>query len=260
MLWSADEFLLLLILLAGLLAAIEAGFRIGHRVSLRSNDADKTHVGLLQSAALGLLALLLGFAFFMAASRYDARKALVLEEANAIGTAYLRAGMLPAEPGRQARRLLREDAAARLAFFAAGIDPALLDKANAEAERLEAALWALALDAARDDPRSVSAGQFAEAVNAVIDVHEKRRVALDDHVPEAVLYLLVGLAAATLGLVGYACGLARRRRFGANLVFALLVVLVITTILDLDRPRRGLIEVSQASLVRLQASLQRDAR
>lgn len=260
MLWKLDELTLLLVLLAGSLIAVEAGFQLGMPHGKQRDESEKFHVDSLQAAVLGLLALLLGFTFFMAVSRFDARKSLVLDEANAISTTLLRSKFLPAEQRAAAQGLLREHLSARLSFYAAGIDPMRLETANSESARIERQLWALAVGAAAQDPHSIPVGLFIESLNDVIDIDEKRQVALDNHIPEAVLYLLLIVAIVSLGLVGYGCGLTRRRRLGSNMLFALLVVLVLTTILDIDRPRRGLIKVSQESLIRLQATLERDTR
>lgn len=255
MLWETNEFALLLAFLAAFLIALEAGYRLGRRRSTRSDDKDLAHTNSLQAAALGLLALLLSFTFFMAVSRYDTRKALVLEEANAIGTTFLRADFLPPGQRKASQALLREHVSARLAYYSVGINAAGLEKAAIESARIEAALWALAVDAAAQDPRSLPTRLFIESLNGVIDVDEKRRVALDNHVPEAVIHLLLAVSIASLGLLGYGSGLTKRRNFASNALIALLIALVVITILDTDRPRRGLIEVTQDSLVRLKATM-----
>lgn len=259
MFWQIDELVLLVGYFCALLAAGEAAFRLGRRQVGRVAESDREHLGALQSAALGLLGLLLGFTFFMGVSRFDTRKSLVVDEANAIGTAYLRADVLPPEPRANARRLIRAHVSARLEFYAAGIDSARIARSNADAARIEATLWTIAAAAGAQDPRSVLAGLFAQSLNDVFDIREKRQVALDNHVPDAVLLLLLVVSIASHGLIGYGCGLAARRRLVPNALFALLVALVFTTILDIDRPRRGLIEVSQDSLIRLKAALERDS-
>ncbi|MEQ1773794.1 MAG: hypothetical protein ABL891_08425 [Burkholderiales bacterium] len=260
MLWETNELLLLLIFLAGFLVAMEAGFRLGLRYSAVSGEPEKDHNSALQAAILGLLALLLGFTFLMAVSRFDTRKALVLDEANAIGTTFLRSKLLPAAQRDAAPGLLRSYVAARLTFHNASNDRARLDAANAEASRIEEQLWALSKAAAAQDERSVTTGLFIQSLNEVIDTREKRQVALDNHVPEAVIYLLLAVSLAALGLLAYGCGLERKRRLPSNALFALLIALVLTTILDIDRPRRGLIEVSQDSMIRLKATLEQGAR
>jgi hypothetical protein len=258
MFWQFNELTLALAFLVGFLIAIEVGVRLGMRHVDRSEEAAIAHVSSLQSAVFSLLALLLGFTFFMAVSRFDARKSLVLEEANAIGTAFLRSQLLAPEPRHTAKELFRTYVSARLAFYDAGVDPTLLEKANGEAAHIERQLWMLAATAAAQDPRSVQTGLFVESLNSVIDVHEKRQVAFENRVPEAVLYLLLAVAVVAFAFLGYGCGLSKRRRFVSNTLFALLIVFVIITILDIDRPRRGLITVSQESLIRLQTTLEHD--
>lgn len=255
MLWEIDELLLLVALAAGFLLVLELGFRLGRARNRPGDDGAREHIGSLQGSVLGLLALLLGFTFAMAVSRFDMRKALVLEEANAIGTSLLRAALLPEPMRHEVPRHLAAYVDARLAFYRTGVDADSLATAAAQAARLEHSLWLAAAAATDADPHSVAASLFVQSLNEVSDVREKRRVALDNHVPEAVVCLLLAASAVALALVAYGCGLNGRRRFASNATFALLLALVLTTIFDIDRPRRGLIQVSQDSLVRLKASL-----
>lgn len=257
MLWAINEVVLGLAALAAFLVVIEIGFRPGRRRLAGSDDSVKAHVAALQAALLGLLALLLGFTFAMALSRFDTRRTLVLEEANAIGTTYLRSQFLPQPQRREVAGLLRAYVAARLVFYDAGIDKPRLDAANATAARLQERLWSVATAVAAQDPRSVPMGLFVQSLNDVIDLHEKRLTALQSHVPEVVLHLLLTVSAVALGFVAYGCGLTGQRRYVSTAFVALLIALVLTTILDLDRPRRGLITVNQESLLRLQDALER---
>jgi hypothetical protein len=237
-----------------LLAAVETGYRIGRRLPAQG-EAAQSHVGALQGAALGLLALLLAFTFSMAVSRYDTRKHLVMEEANAIGTTALRTSLLPEPQREQARAALKTYVAARLAFYEAGEDSAQVDAALASTAREQRRLWSLATDVAALDPRSVPAGLFVQTLNDSIDLAEKRLVALESHVPGTVMALLLIVSTLSFGYLGYGSALAGARHFASTGVFALLVTLVVTIILDIDRPRGGLIRVSQASMQRLAASL-----
>jgi hypothetical protein len=258
--WNINEFGLLAASFAAFLLIVEAGYRLGRRRFNNSDELERNHFGALTAAVLGLLALLLGFTFAMSVSRFDTRKALILDEANAIGTTALRAKLLPSPYDKDAASLLRAYVAASVDFNAAGIDKNRADKASATASDLEAKLWALATTVAALDARSVPVGLFVQSLNDVIDVREKRRAALDNHVPEAVIYLLYAVSLVGLGLLAYGCGLGNKRHLKSNAVLALLIALVLTTILDIDRPRRGLIQVSQDSLVRLKAALDQDAR
>jgi hypothetical protein len=259
MIWHTSEFLLFVLILALFALVIEGAFRLGSRVRGQQGDGDTTHAGELQSATLVLLALLLGFTFAMAVQRYDTRREFVLQEANAIGTTSLRARFLPEPQRTEAMGLLREYVGTRLDFYRAGIDRARLDAANAASDRIQQRLWDLATAAVAADPRSVATGLFIQSLNEVIDDNEKRRAALENHVPEAVIWLLLLVAAVAMGFVAYGCGLAGRRRLAMNATFAMLITLVITVILDIDRPRRGLVKVNQDSMLRLQQSLRQDA-
>jgi hypothetical protein len=250
---------LLAIAIAGFLVSLEAGYRLGERRLAASDDREKSHTSALQGATLGLLALLLGFTFAMAVTRYDNRKAVVLEQANAIGTAELRSRLLPAAQAEAAAKLFREYVETWLAHKAAGTDAAAIAATESRAGDIETKLWDLARAATAADPHSIPAGLFATAMNDVIDLHEKRRRSLEDRVPEVVFILLFAVSAFALGQIAYSSGLSGHRHPVANVLFAGIIALVLIIIMDIDRPRRGLIQVSQDSLLRLQESLQSPA-
>jgi hypothetical protein len=246
---------LLVIALAGFFVSLELGFRLGQRRLNKTDDREKTHTSALQGATLGLLALLLGFTFAMAVSRFDNRKSVILDQANAIGTAELRSRLLPAAQAEPAARLFREYVDTWLAFRAAGTEDAQLKATEQRASRIENDLWNLARDATAADPHSIPAGLFVSALNDVIDMHEKRHRSLEDRVPEVVFYLLFIVSAFALGQIAYSSGLSGHRHPIANILFACCIALVLVIIMDIDRPRRGLIQVSQESMLRLQESL-----
>ena len=160
--------------------------------------------------------------------------------------------LLAAPQREEAEGVLRAYVDAQLAFYAAGIDPVRLDAVNAETATLQERLWRIAIVSSEQDPRSVPIGLFVQSLNAMIDLHAKRIKALENRLPDAVIFLVLIAAVVTIGLVGYGRGLAGRRNLVSVTIMAGLVVLVFTIILDLDRPRRGLITVSQSSMERLQ--------
>jgi hypothetical protein len=247
---------LLFVLLAFfLMVSIAAGYRIGLRHQTGMSDADRSQIFAIQGSLLGLLALLLGFTFAMTVSRFDTRKQLVLDEANAIGTAYLRTRLLPEPFAAHAARLLRNYVDVRLKFYSAGVDQLKLNSVNDETERIQSALWSNAEAAAKSDIRAVPTGLFIESLNEVIDLHAKRVTALENHVPESILFLLTAVALLSLGITGYGCGLAGRPHYVVMTVMAVLIAAVMYLISDLDRPRRGLIRVSQQSMLTLQESI-----
>lgn len=250
--------IILVALIALLLVAAEVGFRAGRRQGQRAPDKEP-HVGALQGALLGLLALLLGFSFAMAQARYDARRALVVEEANAIGTAYLRAQLLPGPAAPEAADALRRYVDVRLTHLGERVDEPALREAIVKTEQLHDYLWTRAAKAARQDPSPI-ASLFVASLNEVIDLHARRLAAFRNHVPEAVFLLLYCVAAVAMAVTGYAAGLGGHRGFWPTVTTAVLIAVVIVVVMDLDRPRRGLITVSQQSMVDLRDSLNRAPR
>lgn len=254
-----DQWHVVLILAALLIAFAEAGFRVGQRFQGSVDEPSRGQITTIEGAVLGLLGLLLGFTFAMTVSRYDLRKQLVLGEANAIGTTYLRAGFLPEPRAAEARDLLRRYVDVRIEFYRAGTDKARLEAALDRGKRLQTELWTRASAAARDDAHSIPTGLFIQALNETIDLDAKRVAALENHVPDTVWVLVLLVAAlATLSL-GYGSGLGGHRIGLPMFVTPLLITAVITIVVDMDRPRRGLIQVSQDSMIRLRADLNADA-
>lgn len=259
-LYNQSEILTLLVLIALLLTAGETGYRIGRRAQSNINEATKSHISVIQGTIVGLLSLLLSFTLAMAVSRFDTRKQLVVEEANAIGTAFLRARLLP-EPSRaEVADLLRLYVDTRIETTQPGQDERSTKALHERAAQLQQQLWALGVDAAGKDERAVTTGLFVQALNDVIDVKEKRTIALSNHVPESVLLLLLVGAVLAASTVGYACGLGKSRRTVVQWALSLLIALVIFVIIDLDRPRLGLIRISQKSMIDLKDSMQNVGR
>jgi hypothetical protein len=258
MIWEIDELVLFAVGIVSLLIAIECGFTIGSKYADREDAAFAAHVLTLQNSLLGLLALLLGFTFAMSIERYDTRKQLVLEEANAIGTTYLRAEFLSGDHAKKIRDNLVQYVAARLDFYYAGNDKALIEAANSRSAAIEDALWNIGVAGVKEAHNPIAAGLFIQSLNDVIDINEKRLKALENHVPEAVIALLYLVSVVGMGFIGYNYGLTGKRRHGSTALFALLIVSVLIVILDMDRPRRGLIQISQSSMERLQTKITGD--
>jgi len=254
-LYNQSEILILLILIALLLTAGETGYRIGRRTQAKASEATKSHINIVQGTILGLLSLLLSFTLAMAVSRFETRKQLVVEEANSIGTASLRARLLQ-EPSRaQVIDMLRLYVDTRLETTETGQDEGRSKALQERAAQLQDQLWVLGVDAARKDEHSITAGLFIQALNDVFDEREKRTIALSNHVPESVVILLIIGAVLGASTVGFTCGLAGSRRTALQWALSLLIVLVIFVILDLDRPRLGLIRINQKSMIDLNDSL-----
>ena len=256
--YNVDEGVILILLFIALIVALEIGSWLGRKGCARIDDVGKSYVSSLQTSIIGLLALLLAFVLSMAINRYETRMQLVLNEANAIGTTYLRAKLLPSPYATDAATLLKQYVANRLEFYNAGIDEARLQAANDQAIQLQKQLWSIVTAASAQDNRSVPTGLFVQALNDTINLQTQRLAAFNNHVPEVVVWLLLGVAVAAAGVVGYNNGLGNRRHIFGALTLVVLLVVITWVIIDLDRPRPGLIQISQQSMVSLQDFITHD--
>jgi hypothetical protein len=235
-----------------LLLTVESGYRIGMWRHARTPDERDLPVGGMVASILGLLALLLGFTFSMAASRFEARRQTVLEEANAIGTTYLRARLLPEQERVETEELLREYVDVRIRDIAEG----RLREVVARSEEIHELLWAQAVTAAEKNPNSIMTGVYVQALNNVIDLHAKRvMVGLRSRVPVVIWAGLFGLAVLGMASVGYHAGLSTTRRSPAMLGLVLAFSVVLALIADLDRGHEGLLRVSQQAMIDVQQTM-----
>ncbi len=233
--------------------AMEGGYRIGEWRHARRPDERDQPVGAMVASILGLLALVLGFTFSLAASRFEARRQVVLEEANAVGTTYLRARLLPAPEGDKVAELLRKYVDVRLR----GIREGKIAEALAESELLHGALWNEAVSAADKSPGSITTALFIQSLNEVIDLHAKRvQVGIRNRIPIVIWAGLLGLATLGMAAVGYQAGLSTTRRSPAMIGLVIAFAGVLALIADLDRVQEGLLRVSQQALIDVQRSMQ----
>src|SRR4051794_24658756 len=244
-------------LFAGLLVFVAgsaiAGLLIGrsrreHHYGLRESS------GVLQGALLGFMGLVLAFGLSLALGRYENRRAAVVDDANTIGTAYLRAQTL-SEPMRSSSLplLVRyADLELGLTEDVPGSDAA--DRTIAEGSALHDQLWALAGQAVRKDPTASAPRLYEESLNEMIDQQTARVAGLNNLVPTEVLLLEVIGSAGAMFLVGLHVGLLGRSLTPLLLAAGLVTFLLFVT-LDLDRPTRGFIEVPAPPLAALQASM-----
>jgi hypothetical protein len=243
--------LLLGAILLVVLLSVEAGYRVG---SLRAHQVkeQETPVGEMVAAMLGLLAFILAFTFGLAASRYDNRRQVLLDEANAIGTTYLRAEMLP-EGGDQIRALLRKYVDARLQ----AVKPDQLAEGIRRSEELQNQLWAITVRVAEDHPTSIVVGLFIQSLNETIDLHAKRLTAgVRNRIPAPIWAALYGISILSFAAMGYHSGLTGTSRSLVIVAVAITFSAVIGLIADLDRPQEGILKVSQQALVDLRRSMQ----
>lgn len=188
------------------------------------------------STVLGLLALLLGFTFSMAITRYEARKNIVVREANAFGTAYLRSKLVDHPQAQELRQLLEVYLSERIADY----------RWTAETQSLQGQIWQVVTNVTAKD-RSAVSSLLVDSLNAVFDIRAEAEFACSNHVPEIIYYVIIIVAIVGIASQGHG-------RLSA-LFLAMLVSIVIVLIQDLDRPTGGFIQVSQSSLLDLQKAL-----
>jgi len=234
------------------LVAFEGGYRVGLWWQVRTPDEKEGPTGMLVGSILALLAFMLAVTMGMASDRFDTRRQLVVNEANAIGTTYLRAGYLPEPVSTDARELLREYVPLRITTA----DQAKLSANYARSVEIQNQLWAQAEDLARATPGSETLALYIESLNDMIDLHETRVTAIIyARVPETVVILLILGSFLTLGIVGYSAGLTRRRSLLSAVVLVIVLGAAITLVIDLDRPREGFLQVNQQPLLDLAAQI-----
>lgn len=242
--------------LIGMALAVELGYRLGSPARVRESETRRTHINAIQASLLGFLALILGFTLSLSLQRYDSCSQAVVDEANAIGTTWLRAQLLPDSVRRQVQEGLRQHVSLRVR--AGSIDlahesdrDALLSETNLNLD----SIWVLALQSAAEKPDMVTSGLFIQALNDMIDSFGRRDAALARHLPSEILFLLFATFVLTGGVVGYAAGVAGHRPSVATYVLVILIVVLSFVIMDLDRPRRGLIQIDQSSMVDLGSAI-----
>jgi hypothetical protein len=245
--------LLFLGAVAASLAALEGGYCLGRRRRTEPEQEKEDPIGVSVAASLGLFALLLAFVFGFSANRFDERRRLVNDEANAIGTSYLRAAMLP-EPHRgEVRRKLREYVDVRINAVE---NLASLQAAIARSNEIQSDLWEHARIVAEKDARSIPYGLFIESLNLVIDLHSVRLTAgARTRLPAFVWTILFSLFVLSFSAMGYHVGLSNSTRSPALIAVAFAFALSVWLVVDLERPYEGSLKVSQQPMLDLQRSI-----
>ena len=233
------------------------GNRVGLRTARKGRMSDAS-IGSAVAAILGLLAFLLAFTFNSTAERFMQRKALLLDEVNAISTTYLRADLLPQTERRQARVLLAEYAAIR------DFDPKdagdFLQRLQ-RSEDIQDELWQIVAKLSDEQYDAVRIGRFIESLNAVIDFNTSRiHVGTRYQIPPAIWGALAAVTALAMFGIGFQLGVGRRGSLQVALALALSFSVVILLIADLDRAAQGWLIVDQAPMTELNEELQRAER
>lgn len=219
----------------------------GHVLGLRA--AGEANVTTLEAAIFGLLALMISFTFAMALTRFDERRVAVLNEANAIGTAALRARMLPAPQSVESLKLFRDYVAIRLGITQQVPSSSEMHAAVIRSNQIQDALWLQARQIMAKESGMVPTGLYIQALNEMFDNQQKRLTAYLNRVPNIVFVALYGIAFVAIAFAGYSSGTEGRRWRLPVYTVSILVAAVILLILDIDRPGAGFVSISQQPLI-----------
>jgi len=236
-------------LFAGMVALEELGRRIGLKRLAADPDAARPGFGTIDGAVFALLGLLIAFTFSGAAARFDERRKLVVEEANAIGTAYLRLDLLAADDRAELRGMLRDYIDARMEVYRLLPDFVAAKAALDRSAALQQAIWSKSVAAAERDNRTPATMLLLPALNQMIDITTTRTMAAQMHPPQVVFILLCGLSLLCGLLAGIGMAGGQRRSWIHMVGFAAVMAVTVYVILDLEYPRMGLIQVDAVDQV-----------
>lgn len=245
------EGLIAVFVLGGLVLSVEVGLWLGARARDPGDRQVSPQLGAIQGAILGLLGLLLAFSFGGAAGRFIDRLDTVVAEANAIGTAYLRADLLSEPERTRLRRVLQRYTEARLAYAdEATLQRTLTPQQKATVAAMQNEIWEVAVAGVETRPEAILA--VLNPVNEVIDLHTTRLAIGGRRLPPIVLAVLLVASFLALMVLGYGCGISGERRTPLTTALALLIASILWITIDLDQPRAGMFQTSNAPLEALE--------
>ena len=245
LLHNTSTLVIAITVLVGIFLFYLAGVRLGNYQKKNNPGAKAEGVGPLEGALLGLLALLLSFTFSMSASRYDTRRSLLIKEANDIGTVVLRAAMYPDSIHREFKKDLRQYLETRIAYYDAGSDEDKISKSLADATVISDRMWQRATRLSRESSSTLPHSLMIPALNEMIDVVTSRDSARLARVPDPIFWLLIILTLLGSLIIGYSKK-EKKNDWIVLSIYSLMTVITIYTIIDLDRPRQGIIKTDTA--------------
>lgn len=244
-------------LFLGMLLLLEVGRRLGKRGLARDPEGARAGIGVVEGAVFGLMGLLVAFTFSGAASRFDARRQLIVEEANAIGTAYLRLDLLSASAQPALRESFRRYVDSRIEVYRKLPDVAAAKVVLARSTELQREIWRQAIAAYESGGPQPATMLLLPSLNAMIDITTTRTMATELHPPTIIFAMFFGLGLASSLLAGYGMAGGRTRSWIHMIGFAATMSLAVYVILDVEFPRLGLIRVDDFDrlLVEVRASM-----
>lgn len=241
--YTGVAFLLTAGLFAGMLALLEIGRRIGERVQRRDPEGSHAGTGPIEGGVFALLGLIIAFSFSGAATRFDARRALIVQESNDVGTAYLRVDQLPSAAQPPMRDLFRRYLDARLTIYRHVGDPTAIQSDLRAAADLQREIWEQAGKGCAATATTTCAMLLLPALNTMFDTASTRLLATQMHPPAVIFWLLFGLSLGCALLAGYSMAAGTTRKWTHMIAFAAVMACSVYVILDLEYPRLGLIRI-----------------
>lgn len=245
-LYNTSSFLICIVLLIAIIIFYMFGTRLADIQRRLSPGSKADGIGALEGSLMGLLALLLSFTFSMSASRYDSRRSTIIQEANAIGTATLRADMYPDSARIEFRKDFRSYLEARIAYFDAGNDQSRISQSIKDANIISARIWQRATLLSRQSTTTIPHSLMIPALNDMLDAATSRDAARLARVPDPIMWLLIILTILESMVIGYSKK-EKKNDWIILSLYSLMTVVTIFTIMDLDRPRRGIIRTENAN-------------
>jgi len=235
-----------LLLLIGMLVSTEAGYRLGRK------EKEYQGTNTVEAAVLGLLGLILAFTFGAVQTRLDVRRELIIKEANAIGTAYLRLDLLPPSEQPEFRNLFRRYLDERLRFYQVLSDRKTAERELAESTKIQREIWNRAVATSRREQWTPQAMLVLPAINDMIDVTSARTLMLQTHNPGIVTFLLIALALCSGMVAGYGMSARTSRSLLHVILYAITIAATVNAVIELDYPRAGLIRLVSADRLLVQ--------
>ncbi len=256
--YDQSSLLIASVLFISMLCVNQICFFLGRRFETDDEHAEvKSQATAIQAGIVGLLALLLGFTFNMSLQRYDDRSSIVIEEASAISKAAMQAKLISNQNQSEALSLLDTYTQFRIEMSAVNLaDTTQRRLQQKRVNDLQSQLFLFAQKEFAVSTKPAIANGFIQQITNIVTTENKRTAVLRLHVPEPVLFVLFLIFVTAGGVLGYTSGLYRKRPVFPTTVMSGLVVLVVFIVIDLDRPRRGVIQVDQESLSDTQAQIQ----
>jgi hypothetical protein len=240
------------VLFVGMLVLLEVGRRVGVRHVARDPEGARYGLGIIEGAVFSMLGLLIAFTFSGAATRFDARRQLVVEEANDIGTAWLRLDLLPAVEAGGLRELFRQYLDSRIETYRKLPDIAAATAELARSVKLQGEIWASAVAAGRESGSQPAQVLLLPALNQMFDITTTRTETTKIHPPTIIFAMLGVLSLGASVLAGYGMAGGKARRWTHMIAFAAVTAITVYVIMDLEYPRLGLIRVDTADQVLIQ--------